>query len=422
MNKKHKLSQASGEAVAVGIDWADREHVVCIIDPQDRPNIATLEQSAQAIDQWVAELQQRFPGRTISIAVEQSKGPLIHALMKYPQLVLYPINPKQLSRYRDAIHPSGSKDDPGDAELLARFLKLHAAQLRPWQPDSELTRKLQTFTEIRRKIVEERKRLGLQLGSSLKQYFPVLSELFPRKPMLMLALLGRWPSLAKLKRVHVKTLRLFLKENGINDSDKQTELIEAVRAAVPLTDDKAILEPNALYAQMLARQIQDLTRTIEQLDAEIAAATEKHPDQKIFRALPGAGDALVPRLIAAFGSDRDRYGSAEEIQCQSGIAPVTRRSGKTEHVSRRYACPKFLRQTFHEFANHARKWSPWSAAFYRQKRQAGCKHHAAVRALAFKWIRIIFRLWKTHSIYDETLYIQQLKKRNSPLVQLIENA
>ena len=131
---------------------------------------------------------------------------------------------------------------------------------------------------------------------------------------------------------------------------------------------------------------------------------------------------LFPRLIAAFGSDRSRYSSAAEVQCYSGIAPVTRRSGKTLHVSSRYACPKFLKQTFHEFADHARKWSRWSAAYYRQKREAGCKHQAAVRALAFKWIRIMFRLWKTHSTYDETRYIQQLKQTNSPLVKYLETA
>ena len=411
MNKQANMTELGSEAIVVGIDWADREHVVCVIDQNDRPKIDTLQQSPQAIDEWVAELVRRFPGKTIAVAIEQSKGPLIHALMNYEQLVLYPINPKQLSRYRDAIHPSGCKDDPGDAKLLAQFLKLHAEQLRPWKPDTEATRKLARYTEIRRKIVDERKRLTLQLGSTLKQYFPLMMELFPRKLPLTLAVLKRWGSLAKLKRVHIKTLRSFLKENGMANQQKQTQVIEAVRAAVPLTRDKAILEPNAVYAQTLARQIQDLNQTIGQLDEEIAALTAKHPDRKIFRALPGAGDALVPRLIVAFGTDRDRYDCAEEIQCQSGIAPVTRRSGKTLHVSRRYACPKFLRQTFHEFADHARKWSTWSAAFYRQKREAGYKHHAAVRALAFKWIRIIFRLWKTNSIYDEAQYVQQLKKR-----------
>jgi hypothetical protein len=131
----------------VGIDWADREHVVCVIDQNDRSKIATLKQSPESIDEWVAELSRRFPGTLIAMALEQSKGALIHALMKYEHLVLYPINPKQLSRYRDAIHPSGSKTDPGDAKLRAWFLKRHAAQLRPWKADTEATRKLARYIQ-----------------------------------------------------------------------------------------------------------------------------------------------------------------------------------------------------------------------------------------------------------------------------------
>jgi len=122
------------------------------------------------------------------------------------------------------------------------------------------------------------------------------------------------------------------------------------------------------------------------------------------------------------GTDRDRFDTAEEIQNYSGIAPVTRQSGKVRHVSRRYACPKFLRQTFHEFADHARKWSAWSKAFYNMKIAAGFKHHAAVRALAYKWIRVLFYLWKTRTVYDEAVYIEQLKKRNSPVINFLEMA
>lgn len=417
-----RTADTRDESVVVGIDWADQTHVVCLIDAHGRSEIAPLEQSPEAIDEWVAELQRRFPGRTFAVAVEQSKGALIHALMKYETIVLYPINPKQLSRYRDALHPSGGKDDPGDAELLARFLLLHASKLRPWKPDTEETRKLGRYVEIRRKLVEERKRLTLQLDSALKQYFPLLMLLFPSKLAALLALLDRWPSLGELQRAHPRTLRAFLKEQGIRDADRQTQLIETIRAAAPLTRDPAIVEPSAVYAQTLARQLGELVQSIEQFDQRIAELTARHPDQEIFRSLPGAGDALVPRMIAAFGSDRERYDSAEEIQCHSGIAPVTRRSGKTEHVSRRHACPKFLRQTFHEFADHARKWSAWSKAYYEHKRAAGCRHHAAVRALAFKWLRIIFRLWKTRTTYDEAAYIRQLQTRNSPLAQMLENA
>lgn len=425
MNLQNELSASSAdqpEPIVLGIDWADQTHVVCLIDPHGRTELAPLEQSPEAIDEWVAELQRRFPGGTFAIAVEQSKGPLIHALMKYEPIVLYPINPKQLARYREALHPSGGKDDPTDAELLARFLQLHAQQLRSWKPDSEDTRKLGRYVEIRRKLVEERKRLTLQLHGTLKQYFPLVLSLFSSRLPLLIPLLERWPSLEELRRAHPRTLRAFLREHGIRDQDRQTQLLEAIRATTPLTRDPAIVEPSAAYAQSLARQIEPLVDSIARLDERIAALTARHPDQAIFRSLPGAGDALVPRMIAALGSDRDRYDSAEEVQCHTGIAPVTRRSGKTQHVSRRHACPKFLRQTFHEFADHARKWSAWSKAYYEHKRATGCRHHAAVRALAFKWLRIIFRLWKTRSTYNEATYVQQLHNRNSPLAKLLDHA
>lgn len=410
------------DAVIVGIDWADAEHVVCLIQADGRGEIDTLEQSPEVIDAWAADLQRRFPGKTIAVALEQSKGALMYALMKYEHILPYPINPKQLARYREALHPSGGKDDPTDAALLAQFLKHHASQLRPWKPDTTATRKLAAYAEFRRKIVEERKRLTQQLTSRLKQYFPLAAQLFPRNLERTAALVKRWSTLTKLRRAHPRTLRDFLKQQGMRNDERRTELIETIRAAVPLTTDAAIVEPNAMFAESLAKQIEQVNKTIDQFDEQIAELVAAHDDAALYRALPGAGAALVPRLIVALGSDRGRYGSAEEIQCYSGIAPVTRQSGKTRHVSRRYACPKFLRQTFHEFADHARKWSRWAKAFYEMKRSAGCKHHAAVRALAYKWIRIIYHLWKTHTLYDENVYIEQLKKRNSPVINFLETA
>jgi len=397
----------------IGIDWADQEHVVCVVGP-DGACIETLKHQPKAIIAWVTALRERFGQQRILIALEQSRGALMAALAGFEDIELYPINPKQLASYRDAVCPSGAKDDPADARLLAQFLQHHHHQLRRWQPDTVPTRRIAELCELRRKLVEARKRLVLQLGSSLKLYFPLVLTLAGGTLYreLVLDLLRRWPTLSQLKRVHPKTLRTFLAEHGLRNTGQQTEFIHTVRAAVPLTKDQALIEPRAMYVQTLVGQIRDLNRAIAQFDEQLRQAVAAHPDQAIFRSLPGAGDALVPRLIAAFGSDRTRYESAAQMQCYSGIAPVTRASGKTRHVNKRIACPKFLRQTFHEFADHAR--------FYRMKRAAGMKHHAAVRALAFKWIRIIFRLWKTNTLYSEATYQQQLQATGSPLLPFLE--
>jgi Transposase IS116/IS110/IS902 family len=139
------------------------------------------------------------------------------------------------------------------------------------------------------------------------------------------------------------------------------------------------------------------------------------------RSQSGAGAALVPRLIVAFGSDRNRYQSAQELQNQSGIAPITKQSGKSQSVQSRRACPKFLKQTFHEFADHSRRWCPWAKAFYETKRAQGTGRHATLRALAFKWIRILFRMWKDRRPYNNQAYQQALANAQSPLAKLLNH-
>ena len=145
----------------------------------------------------------------------------------------------------------------------------------------------------------------------------------------------------------------------------------------------------------------------------------EHPDAEIFTRLPGAGDALAPRLLVAFGTDRQRIGSARAVQDYSGIAPVTKRSGKSTTVQRRFACPKFLRQTFHEFAGHSIASSPWAKAYYDLQRARGKKQHADVRALAFKWIRVLYRCWKTRTLYDEARYLETLRTKDSPILHYL---
>ena len=174
--------------------------------------------------------------------------------------------------------------------------------------------------------------------------------------------------------------------------------------------------------QTLATQIPLIQRSIAELEAKIETEMKDHPDASLFTALPGAGKALAPRLLTAFGSQRDRYENADEVATLSGIAPVTKQSGKTRIVHRRYACPKYLRQTFHEFADHARKWCPWSQAYYRLQRSKGMKHHATLRKLASRWIRILFRVWKTRTPYDPDAYLQTIQRKNPDIIPFLQTS
>ena len=178
----------------------------------------------------------------------------------------------------------------------------------------------------------------------------------------------------------------------------------AIRQAIPAIRDRAVIEAKSMVVRVIVQVIVSLLEGIADLDKKIEEAAAAHPDFFIFDSLPGAGAVMAPRLLAAFGSQRERYGSAGEVQTYTGIAPVMEKSGKKKWVHFRWACPKFLRQSFHEWAGHSIAQSVWARSYYQQLRNRGKGHHAAVRALAFKWSRILFRCWKDRVAYDENKY------------------
>lgn len=409
-------------AALVGLDWADQKHDVCLLDlATDQQEQAVLKHTPEAIDDWAVELRRRFDGRPIGICLEQSRGALVYALMKYEHLVLFPLNPSRLKNFRSAVTNSGAKDDPTDAQFLLEYLVHHRQHLVPWKPDDALTRHIGLLVEQRRQAVELRKRLTNRMRSSLKQYFPQAlqwtgDELHSR---LSCDFLIKWPTLAAVQKASPQTLRKFYYGHHYRNEAGLKERIEAIRAARPLTTDTALEAGHALTVTLLARQLRELNQSLHEFDRELARLMTQHPDAAIFTSFPGAGEAMAPRLLAAFGSDRDRIESPAAMQRLSGIAPVTKRSGRSCVVHRRYACPKFLRQTFHEFAGHSLPQSPWAKAYYQQQRAQGQGHHTAVRALAFKWIRILFRCWRDRVPYDESRYLAALQQRGAPLLKYL---
>jgi len=171
--------------------------------------------------------------------------------------------------------------------------------------------------------------------------------------------------------------------------------------------------------QLICRQLGELQRTVSEFDQRLAQVFAQHPDRDIFQNLPGAGPVLAPRLLASMGSERERYENTASLQSFSGIAPVTKQSGRSCNIHRRYRCPVFMKQTFHEYARESVRHSRWAAAHYQQQRQKGSGHHAAVRSLAYKWQRIIWKCWQTRTLYKEETYEAALKKSSSPLAALL---
>jgi transposase len=414
---------AAAVAAYIGIDWADQKHDVVLRSAFEPAKIehSQIAHEPDALMEWLGELQQRFAGKgKVLVALEQSRGGLIYHLMGYEFLELYPINPAQLASYRETFSPGGAKDDRPDAELLCELLYCHRDRLKAWKADSELTRKLAFLNEGRRKAVDQRTQLANELKSQLKVYFPLALQLLDNNSTTALAadLLLQWPTLASLQKQSAHKLRKFFYGHNCRNEQKLLERLELIKTARPLTADAAVIEPAALRVQLLAQQLKSLLPYIARYEREIAELFEAHPDSFLFRNLPGAGPALGPRLLTAFGTDRQRFERPGELCSLSGIAPVRRASGKKASVHFGRACPKFLRQSFHEFAECSIRYCCWAQGCYQAQRDRGKGHHAAVPAVAFKWIRILFACWKQRLPYDPKGYLQTLQPRASQYVNI----
>ena len=407
----------------IGLDWADQKHDLWIrpADSQKDEHRA-LQQTPEALHSWVAQMRQRFQNGPIAIAVETSRGPIISALMAYDFIVLFPVNPKALKDYRAAFAVSGAKDDRTDAQLLEEFVRLHQDKLRAFHPDDELTRKLARLTENRRNLVDQRTALVNQLHSILKTYYPLAEMLLGSQMTTPMAadFLARWPELATLQAAKAQTIREFLYKHNSRSEKKIQERLDVIKNAQPLTTDWALIEPASAMVLALTGMLKALHKSIVQFDQAIEQAMDKHPDAPIFRSLPGAGPAMAPRLLVAFGTQRDRFDSAEDVAQLYGIAPVVVQSGNSRTVHMRHRCPKFGRQTFHENACCAAKSEPWARSYYlRQRQRHEDKYHQACRALAYKLIRIYFACWKNRTKYDGQIYLNALSKNASPLAALL---
>lgn len=402
-------------AAFVALDWGSQKHAWKMQPAGDaKPEEGYLDNTPEAIALWAADLLHRFAGRPVAVALEQKRGSVVNLLLPYPHLVLYPVPASMSASYRKTFVPSGAKDDPGDASWILDLLLRHRDRLRRLEPDDSHTRLLLLLVEDRRQLVDDKTRLALRLQDCLKQYFPQLVQWFNVDTALVADLLKRWPDLQHLQRCHDGTLRTFFRQHHCGE-DLTARRIQAIRAAVVATQDAAVLEACSLKARHLSEAMVALREQITRLERRRDELVHTHPDAPIFASFPGAGRATIPRLIAAFGTRRERYQSAFEVQCDSGIAPVHIRSGKVDRVSMRRACQDFTRQTFHEFAGQSIPRCQWAKAFYQAHCHKPQQHHAAVRALAFKWIRILFRCWKNRQPYEEQLYLTSLRRRSDLL-------
>jgi len=424
-NSNPQLGVSTNESIAafLGLDWADEKHAVVLLAAGSQTKEhATLEHTPETLSDWVAQLHQRFPGGKIAIILEQSRGSLLYALLPHAHLLLYPINPQMAAKFRKAFYPSGAKTDPLDADLLLQILLQHRDRLKAWQPYEPVTRQLQLLVEARRRFVADRVRLSNRLENALKSYFPQALQLVGESlttPMAC-AFLQRWPTLEAVQKAGVQRLRKFYYGQHSRAEGLIQQRLLLLAQAKPLTTDAAVVSAQSLLVKSVARELAALPAILAEHEQQIAALFSAHADYGIWDSFPGAGPALAPRLAAAWGTQRDRFESSQAMAAYSGIAPVKQASGRSVWIHMRWACPKFLRQTFHELARTSLSFCIWAQCSYQMQLQRGKGRHAAFRALAFKWQRIMWRCWQDRVPYEDSKYVESLKRdNNEPYARVI---
>src|SRR5215471_19587438 len=200
----------------MGVDWADEGHHVreYNVGTGGKENY-TVQHSAESLQEWLSEVRSRYAGKPVAVVVEQARGGLIYALMNTDFIVIYPVNPQSLAKYRKALYPSGAKSDPTDAELLGEMVGQNPERFRAWVPGDAQTRTLQLLTEGRRKLVDDMTALTNQLTSVLKNYYPQALEWGgPLSSEQACAFLEKWPTLMELRRAGRFGFASFIRSTG----------------------------------------------------------------------------------------------------------------------------------------------------------------------------------------------------------------
>ena len=312
---------------------------------------------------------------------------------------------------------SGVKSDDLDAYYICELIRTHSEQFRIWQPHDPLTRQLNACVERRRELVDLRTQLANMLYAALAASFPQLLALLHCKLTTPIAshFLHQWPTFELAQAAGLPKLRAFFYKNNVRTSDQLEARLEQFAASKPLLYAPEDRQPAGLYIKTLAAQLEELHRSIDQFETQIADLVEKHPTAKLFRDVPGAGPQLKPRLAVVFGTQKDRFEWVDDLTTYTGIAPIKQSSGQTSVTCARWVRPIFIHQTWIEHANCSIRRCTWAREFYNIKRDSGKTHYQAIRALAFKWIRILYACWLLDTPYNDTIYLESLRRKNPQL-------
>jgi Transposase/Transposase IS116/IS110/IS902 family len=405
-------------AAFIGLDGAEAPHDVCLqAAGTAQRELLSLAQSPEESNAWGQTLRTRFHGPPGAVGLDRKKGPSVSALRHEDFLVLFPVHPLTVATSRDACTPSRAQDDPTEAALQGASLLTHRDTLTPRSPQSPTMRALAPLVEQRRRLGGDNVRLTPRLPRALQNSCPhVLWGLQDNDTALFGDVLSRWPTRKAAPRARRTTLARVFRAHHVRSADVRTTRIEAITSAGALPTDEGVITPNALLVPALVAQLRVPLQGIADCDNAMAQRAQEQPDFALFDAVPRAGAVCAPRLLVAVGAHRARDASAEARPKYAASAPVTDRSGKQSWGHWRLQCPTLRRQTFVAWAAASTRHAFWAQVDSQQQRAKGKAHQAAVRALAFQWIRILSRCWQDRTPYEASVYLQALNRCHAPLL------
>jgi len=417
MNQINDNSAATNTPAAwIGWDWADQNHDILLDTAEGKTEQLRLPNLPERLHQWFKELGQRFGQRKVVLCIEACRSALLPIFLEYSFLELYLVNPKSMARFREVVRPSGSKSDQLDCQLACQLVKSHRALLSQFVAEDPLTQELAQLVNYRRSLVDQRSGLANQLKAILKLYNPLALELLQQDTTTALAanFVLKFPSLRAVQETRLDCVRKFFVGQGCRLTEGLQERLARIAAAVAVSNQAHWNNPNSFMACALAEQLKVVAAQVEAIEEHIRILADQHPNKDLAESVPGAAKVLEPRLMVVLGTRVEACPSAEKLAVRHGVAPRRVQSGNSLQITRRLAKPQFEHQTWIEFAKSSLSNCAWAREFVEAKTKAGKSYYTAIRALAYKWIRILHTCWKEGTVYHEATYLAALKKNGSP--------
>ena len=405
-----------GYKVYVGIDWAKDSHQVCVLDSERRVlgerEIKHTAAGLAGMADWIRDLADGQID-TVAIAIEVPRGAIVDLLLERG-FDVYSINPKQLDRFRDRHTVAGAKDDRRDALVLADSLRTDRHCFKHLDVEDPTVVELRELVRVDGELRDELVRLTNRLREQLHRYFPQALELLASadKPWLW-ELLELIPTPVHASKVRARSVIRVLKAHRVRRFSGQ-EILSLLRTdplkLAPGASEAAAMHVAFLIPQLklLHRQRQDCQEAMETILERLQEQDNderescEHRDAEILLSLPGIGSLIAATMLAEAPGPIARR-DYKALRAQSGIAPVTKQSGKRSVVTMRRSCNGRLRHAVFNWARVSVQRDPHSKVHYQRLKDHGHSHGRALRGVADRLLRVLVAMLETHSLYDPEL-------------------